>query len=77
MVPDAIRAGDLDPIAFLSELSRVAKRGFETGAVSRRRNARGVAWRAVSNQIAGHWYSHHFNRVGRAFHSTTYVTWGA
>jgi hypothetical protein len=43
MVPDAIRADDLDPIALLSELSRVAKRGFDTGAVPRRRNARGVA----------------------------------
>ena len=43
MVPDAIRAGDLDPIALLSELSSVAKRGFDAGAVPRRRNARGVA----------------------------------
>jgi hypothetical protein len=43
MIPDAVRASDLDPIALLSELSSIAESGFDTGAVPRRRNASGLA----------------------------------
>jgi hypothetical protein len=77
MVPDAVRASDLDPITLLSELSSIAERGFDTGAGPRRRNASGLAWHSVPSRIARHRHVHHFDRVGRAFHSTTYVTWGA
>jgi hypothetical protein len=77
MVPDAVRASDLDPIAVLSELARVAERSFDTGAGPRWRNASGLAWRSVPNRIARHRHVHYFDRVERAFHSFTYVTEGA
>jgi hypothetical protein len=43
MVPDAVRASDLDPIALLCELSGIAESGFDTGTGPRRRNASGLA----------------------------------